>query len=305
MKEDLQSAVSAATFRVLKSLARVLLEARIGIGEFNALARRAYVRAAVEDPTGSGAYRVNVSRIAATTGLTRKEVAALLAEEHGAAPRGHRGRVRAERVLLGWWDDPEFQDRAGTPRCLKRKGQGLTFVTLVKRYSGDSHNAAPVLDELLRSQAIREREDGTLEPLRRTCANIGWDSEGIAAFGEELAEHVETLLHNLRHPESPRFARRIVCQYLDAYAARVLLPEIAEQAEVFLEGAQDALNHPRYPASSRHSAAAGLKVAVALQVFQEPASQAAASAAKALPPDRRRRRSLPRAKRSLRKAEAI
>jgi hypothetical protein len=231
------------------------------------------------------------------------EVAALLAEEHGAPPREHRGRVRAERVLLGWWNDPEFQDRAGTPKCLKRKGSGLTFTTLVKRYSGDSHNAAPILDELLRSQAVREREDGTLEPLSRTCANIGWDSEGITAFGEELAEHVETLLYNLKNPENPRFARRIMCGYLDAHAARVVLPEIAEQAEIFLEGAQDALDHPRYTAVTRRSPAPGLKVAVALQVFQEPAP-ARPLGRGSLPPDRAARRALRLRKRSPRRVGA-
>jgi hypothetical protein len=303
MKNDIKSAVSAATLRVLRSLARVLLEARVGVGEFNALARRAYVQAAVEAAARSGAYRVNVSRIAATTGLTRVEVAALLAEEHGAPPREHRGRVRAERVLLGWWNDPEFQDRAGTPKCLKRKGPGLTFTTLVKRYSGDSHNAAPILDELLRSQAVREREDGTLEPLSRTCANIGWDSEGITAFGEELAEHVETLLFNLKNPENPRFARRIVCGYLDAHAARVVLPEIGEQAEIFLEGVQDALDNPRYTAASKRSQAPGLKVAVALQVFQEP-TPARPPSAIPLPPGRAPRRALRLRKRSPRRMGA-
>lgn len=297
MNEDIKSSVSAATLRILNSLARFLLEARIGIGEFHALARRAYVQAAVQGAAGSGAHRVNISRVAASTGLTRVEVAALLAEEHGAPPREHRGRVRAERVLLGWWNDPEFQDRAGTPRCLKRKGPGLTFASLVKRYSGDSHNAAPILDELLRSRAVREREDRTLEPLSRTCANISWDSEGIASFGEELAEHVETLLYNLKNPENPRFARRVVCEYLDAYAARVVLPEIAEQAEIFLEGAGDTLTHPKYTASSKRSPGAGLKVAVALQVFQKPA---AAKPTPALRPrtDRPRGRGLRAGKRS-------
>jgi hypothetical protein len=279
MSRDIKSAVSDATLRLLRPLAQFLLEARIGIGEFNALARLAYVRAAVQSTTEVGAHRVNASRIAALTGLTRVEVAALLAEERGAAPpREHRGRVRAERVLLGWWNDPEFQDRTGAPERLKRKGPAHSFAALVKRYSGDAQNAAAILDELLRSQAVKEHPDRTLEALSRTCANISWDSRGIEAVGEELAEHFETLLYNLKHPEQPRFARRVVCAYLDAYAARVVIPEIAEQAEIFLEGAQDMLTHPKYGASSKGGPASGLKVAVALQFFHEPARAVPASA---------------------------
>jgi hypothetical protein len=292
MSRDIKSAVSDATLQLLKPLARFLLEARVGVGELNALARRAYVRAAMQNAAASGTYRVNVSRIAAATGLTRVEVAALLAEEHGAPPREHRGRVRAERVLLGWWNDPAFQDPTGQPERLRRKGPGHSFAALVKRYSGDSHNAAAILDELLRSQAVREREDGSLEALSRTCANVSWDSQGIAALGEELAEHFETLLYNLKNPDRPRFARRVVCGYLDAYAARVVIPEIAEQAEIFLEGAQDALNHPKYTARSKGSPARGLKVAVALQVFQETATK---SASRSRPAHTRARRPAPRA----------
>lgn len=295
MSQDIQSAVRAATLELLKPLARFLLEARIGIGELNALARRAYVQAAVQNAAAAGTYRVNVSRIAAATGLTRVEVAALLAEEHGAPPREHRGRVRAERVLGGWWNDPSFQDGDGKPKRLRRKGSGASFAALVKLYSGDTHNAAAILDELLRSQAVREREDGTLEAQSRTCANVSWESEGIAALGEELAEHFETLLYNLKNPDRPRFARRVVCRYLDAYAARVLIPEITEQAEIFLEGAQDALDHPKYTASGKGAAARGLKVAVAVQVFEEPAAKG--DARRRAAPARGRRRGAARVSR--------
>jgi hypothetical protein len=287
MSQDIQSAVRAATLELLRPLARFLLEARIGIGELNALARRAYVQAAVRN-AAAGTYRVNVSRIAAVTGLTRVEVAALLAEERGAPPREHRGRVRAERVLWGWWNDPAFQDAHGGPLRLKRKGPGPSFAALVKRYSGDTHNAAAILEELLRSQAVREREDRSLEALSRTCANVSWDSQGIATLGEELAEHFETLLYNLKNPDRPRFARRVVCRYLDAYAARVVIPEITEQAEIFLEGAQDSLDHPKYTAGGKDAAARGLKVAVAVQVFEEPAARA--EARRRAPPTRDRRR---------------
>ena len=49
MSKDIQSAVRTATLELLKPLARFLLEARIGIGELNALARRAYVQAALQN----------------------------------------------------------------------------------------------------------------------------------------------------------------------------------------------------------------------------------------------------------------
>lgn len=273
MTRNVTGAVNAATLRLLEPLARLLLEARIGIGEFTALARLAYVQAALRESHEARGGRVNVSRIAANTGLTRVEVAALLAEQRGAPPRKQRGRVRAERVLQGWWSDREFQDHSGMPARLPRKGARRSFASLVKRYSGDSHNAASILEELLRSQAVRAHADGTLEAVSRTCVNVGWDEAGIEALGEELAEHIETLLYNLKNPDRPRFVKRVVCARLDPHAARVIVPELAEQAEIFLEGANDALNRPKHPSHKGHSPPNALRFAVALQFFQAPATR--------------------------------
>jgi hypothetical protein len=283
MSPNVTTAVNAATLRVLEPLARFLLEARIGIGEFNALARRAYVKAAVGGESDARFGRVNVSRVAAATGLTRVEVSALLAEQRGAPPRQKRGRVRAERVLQGWWNDPQFQDRSGNPLRLPRSGPKRSFAALVRRHSGDSHNSAAILEELLRSQAVRESPDGALETLSRSCLNVGWDQAGIEALGEELAEHLETLLYNLANPAHPRFSKRVVCGQLDPHAARVIIPEIAEQAEIFLEGALDALNRPRHPTHSRESRSDALRFSVALQFFQAPAPGAKSSQGRAHP----------------------
>jgi hypothetical protein len=291
MSRTVTAAVNAATLRLLEPLARLLLDARVGIGEFSALARLAYVKAAVREAQEARGGRVNVSRIAATTGLSRVEVAALLAEERGAPPRKQRGRVRAERVLQGWWSDPQFHDRTGAPARLPRKGPRRSFAALVKRHSGDSHNTAPVLEELLRSQAVREHPDGTLEAISRTCVNVGWDEDGIEALGEELAEHIETLLYNLKNPDRPRFAKRVVCGDLDPYAARVIIPELAEQAEIFLEGAQDALNRPKHASHKRQSQPNALRVAVAVQFFQAPATR---SGPKTVSRAARRKRSIGR-----------
>ncbi len=276
MSRNVKKAVSGATLRLLEPLVRFLLEARLGIGDLQALSRRAYVRMAAADPANLRDGRLNATRIAATTGLTRIEVSKLLAEERDGPPRGRRrgqdrGRVRAERVLQGWWTDPKFQDASGGPARLPRHGATRSFAALVKRYSGDVHNTAAVLLELLESQAVREHEDGVLEAVSHTCVNVRWDEEGIEALGEELAEHFETLLYNLKNPDQRRFAKRVVCANLDAYEARVLVPELAEQAEVFLEGAQETLSRPARVAKPRLGAAEALRFAVALQFFQQPA----------------------------------
>ncbi len=279
MSRQLKKAASVATLRLLEPLVSFLLEARLGAGDLQRLGRRAYVRVAARDPANFRDGRLNVTKLASVTGLTRIEVTTILAEERGeshpARTRGQdRGRVRAERVLQGWWSDPQFQDNSGGPARLSRDGARKSFAALVKRHSGDSSNASAVLRELLESQAVRRRDDGMLEAISHTCVNVRWDEEGIEALGEELAEHFETLLHNLKNPEQRRFAKRVVCKRLDAYQARVLIPELAEQAQVFLEGAEETLTRPTRAAKSGATETDFLRFAVALHFFQQPAPPA-------------------------------
>src|SRR5262245_47498543 len=80
MTEPLKSAIRAAALRLVDPLVKWLLEAGIGVADFLPLVKIAYVRAASERGSLSGAEpeRPNVSRIAVITGMTRVEVAAIL-----------------------------------------------------------------------------------------------------------------------------------------------------------------------------------------------------------------------------------
>lgn len=268
----MKQAVQDAVLRILLPLSRVLVEARVGIGEFHGLAKLAYVKAAVKDRRTGSRARPNVSRIAAATGLTRPEITTYLAQPPGVLPPIQRGRSRAESVLAGWHEDSEFLDPdTGSPATLKPKGARRSFASLVRRYSGDTSPAA-ILHELIRAGAARKLEDGRIKALRRTCANLTWDVGGIEALGQEVAHYIETLIHNLEHPEAPAYARHIECGQLDAQAARVVLPEIEEHADLFLESTGITLRHPRHTAKSEAARKDALKVAVSVHVYQAPAA---------------------------------
>lgn len=277
VSDEIKQAVEDAALRILEPLAQVLLEAGVGVGEFHAIAKLAYLRAAIAEGRAAGHMRPNVSRIAAATGLTRVDIAAHLAHPLGKHPPARRGRSRAESVLAGWHEDAAFRDpKTHAPALLKRKGTRRSFAALARRYSGDSNSAA-ILQELIRAGAARVLDDGRIEALSRTCANVSWDPEGLAALGEAIAEHLQALVHNLQHPEAPYYARRIECLALDAQAARVLIPEIREHAELFLESTEIALRHPKHLATSERARKQALKFAVAVHFFQAPAHRGGSS----------------------------
>lgn len=268
-ERDIRAAARGAVLKVLEPLAQLLLEMGLGVGELHALSKLAYVEAASGRQAGrANGARPNVSRIAATTGLTRQEVASILARPPGALPPVRRGRARAENVLSGWYTDPEFTDRSGAPLLLPRKGPKRSFAALVARY-GTAVKPASILRELLRAGAARELKDGQVEALSRTCANVHWDAESLDAIGTEIAEHCETLLYNLQHPDAPRYARRIECAGIDVNSMRVLVPDIREDADVFLEGAQLRLSDPRYQAKSARAREHAVRFMISVQLFQE------------------------------------
>jgi len=119
VSETVKAAVLRAVLRLLEPLVRLLLEAGVGVGEFNQLAKIAYTRAARDAVPEA---RPNISRIAVLTGIPRSEVAEILRrpEEYRADPE--RGLQRAERVLQGWWKDADFCDRNGEPAKLPYGG---------------------------------------------------------------------------------------------------------------------------------------------------------------------------------------
>jgi len=304
MTEPLKSAIRAAVLRFLDPLVKWLLEAGIGVADFLPLVKIAFVRAASERGSLSGAEpeRPNVSRIAVITGMTRVEVAAIL--ESGAAERPHdRGRQRAERVLSGWWNDSVFHDDLGQPALLPVNGR-RSFAALVERYSGARALVAAIRDELLRVRAIRRLPDGRLQALSRTYATVRWDPDGVMAVGEQLNELCATLTHNLRFPARALYVRRVVNAQLDPRYVPMLTRDIEQHAKVLADSFDDALNDPKatLPGNPRQTGAVSL--GVALYVFASTQEQTpheahiSEPAGKRLPKQGKRlTRALPRRKR--------
>jgi len=152
-----QATVSSATVRgatelqhLLTELALVLLPRGMTPKTFAALARSAFVQAA-SDMSKLRNGRVNHSRVAAQTGLTRADVKRLLV--HNAFGSTTRGQTALERVMDGWRADREFRNRAGNPGKLPISGARGSFERLVRKYGGDIPHRA-VLDELRRIGAV-------------------------------------------------------------------------------------------------------------------------------------------------------
>jgi|SRR5579883_495387 len=139
--------------QLLGELALALLPLGITPTRFSKLARDAFVRAAA----GKSRLRngkVNHSKVAALTGLSRKEIRRILNRSAATVEPSRPTNTPSERVVHGWLTDRRFLTGRGDPKALAGGRGDSSFGQLVKAYGGDISPRA-VLEELVRSGRVR------------------------------------------------------------------------------------------------------------------------------------------------------
>lgn len=227
---------------VLDPLARVFLKLGFGAGEFATFCKIAYVRAVAEEQKETTGY-VNRSRVAVVTGLTRPEVSRLLKSGDNTLASRAWHRHRAARVLDGWHSDPRFASRTG-PLPLPVKGAQASFEALVRKYGGDIP-AKAVLRELMDAEAISKTRTGLVRPRRRHIALRSHQSTKLAVISMKLGTYLQTLLHNLEHPDDLLYEQTVSRRNVSAAIVPYLRHEIAARGNALLSMISDQLRRPR------------------------------------------------------------
>ena len=171
--------------QLLRELAFILVSRGISLKGFSDLSRSAFVQAAAGLSRLQNG-RVNYSRVAATTGLSRADVKRLLENRRTGAFVANP-QTAVERVLNGWRHDPRFS-RAGKARLLRIVGSTKSFNSLAKRYGGDVPYRA-VLTELQRIGAVTaDHKYVRLRPTRylRKSHDLGSFSAALPALIDGL-----------------------------------------------------------------------------------------------------------------------
>lgn len=194
--------------QLLVELAFILLPRGITPEKFSALSREAFIRAAAERSRLRNG-RINRSKVAALTGLSRREIKRILEIDHFATSleRNHSIHTPSKRVVQGWLTDRRFVTRQGQPKMLAIGGPESSFQRLVKEYGGDI-SPRGVLEELARSRTIRkvgQRLELRVSKLRSEKAGLSGFSriipvliDGLRIASSEQNLPVESRLFRLR-----------------------------------------------------------------------------------------------------------
>lgn len=210
MGRNVKEHLRLALRMMLKPLVRLLISQGVSHGDFSEAAKDVYVEMAIRHFDQS--EKLNQSRTAILTGLTRKEVKnvidrAMSAESH------NKNFSRPSRVLAGWHSDPKYVGPYGVPLEIPYESAaqgGPSFVELVRIYSGDMA-PRPMLKELVRVGAVVELENKTYKAVRRDFEAEALSPELVERLGKVGHYFFSTVAANIEKAEqgSGYFDRRV------------------------------------------------------------------------------------------------
>lgn len=182
MGQDVKDHLRQALSLMFKPLVRLLIAQGVTHAEFSETAKDVYVEVALRHFEVDD--RVNKSRVAILTGLTRKEVKNVI-DRALTVDYKERTYSRPARVLTGWYSDPAFQGPYGIPLELQYENSNSdepSFSELVRRYSGDM---APrqMLNQLIESGSVIEIE-GRYKAVNRAFTHSQLSPSSIRRLGD-------------------------------------------------------------------------------------------------------------------------
>lgn len=237
------SAAREALAGLLEPLAGFALDAGLSIHEVETLLRIAAVRSAAKRQR-EVSQRVNISGIAASTGISRAEVSRILkSPERTEAPPPAKAREQqaTNRILSAWHEDPRFTKPNGQPAELKIFGPGATFDALVKQH-GRGLPTRAMLDELARAQALEVRPGQKVRAKALVAVDRGASPQAIKAFGERAEQLLAAMLATMRDPDGHQFVTHIEGAVRSVGVLPVLRREVAERGSDFLASMRDSIN---------------------------------------------------------------
>lgn len=261
MKPKHKEGANSDLRRLLFELALVLLPCRISPSRFSRLAREAFIRAAA----GHARLRngkVNYSKVAALTGLPRKEIGRILKQPSTCLePDSSMARMPAERVLRGWLTDRRFLTRQGRPKSLGISGETFSFERLVKEYGGDISPRA-VLEELTRSNWISRIG----KRLEIRVSRVPSKRDGLGPLARVIPALVDCLKIASQQPTSSidSMLYRISLQATTEAELALIRQRCSSAVKSLLRGLEESLEHEFTIPARKRSPAHALAVTVLL-----------------------------------------
>jgi len=271
MSENFKSTLLMAFAKLMRPLVRILLRNGVAYGEFTEVVKRVYVDVTASTIRSTGGV-ASESKVAIKTGLSRTEVARLLAAPSvdGDALEAQTNRVG--RILTIWHQDTgpygiplelPFDDKPG-----KR-----SFCELVRRSGAEDVPPADLLDELVRVGAAAQLPNGLIRVLARSYLPSQTDPAALEFMSVAFTDLASTLARNLEYEDRSKFFERRVWtpHGIATQDVGVFEEMVNDQGQHFLETLDDWLTAREAEARTRDVEV--VRVGVATYLFQREQEQ--------------------------------
>ncbi len=239
-RNDLRTLARKAISRLLDPLAEFVIDAGLTAADVNALLREASVRSLANSQLQTFS-RVNISGIAATTGIPRAEISRILGRKTADTKRQlDRQQQSTNRILAAWHNESRFTDAHGHPATLKLYGRGATFEALVKSY-GRGIPPRALLDELVRSQVVDVLSGQRIRARAPVVIHPGLNPQFVKTLGDRAADLLSTMLSNMKEPESPLFVATVSSSTVAVRSLPLVRKELSTKSAEFLSDVQKTL----------------------------------------------------------------
>jgi len=261
MQQTIKRHLIAAVRMMLKPLVRLLISQGVTHTDLSQAAKDVFVEVAIRHFMEH--QKINQSRIAVITGLTRKEVKRVL-DNARQSEEQDAGFSRPGRILTAWHTDPKFIGPYGLPLDLPYDSESpdvSSFKSLVKTYGADN-SAKIMLDVLLSSGSVTTLDNGLLRPVRRSFEPSALSAELIERFGFVAHDFLSTAAHNIEAPSEGKFMERVVRadRALSPKALTVLSGFMKENSQTLLEKVDNQMVSLKDPGSGDDKVMTGMGV---------------------------------------------
>ncbi len=174
--------------------------------------REAFVRAARLALADLPSNRLT-SRISATTGLTRREIARL--ENQPVREREPR-RSPVTELFMRWLADPALRTSAGKPQPLPRQGPAPSFEALAQSVTRDVHPRT-LMEELCRLRlAEHDASTDTVQILQEAFVPRGDWARMVSYLGDNVGDHLRAATANVLGDGNQELEQAIFADELSA-----------------------------------------------------------------------------------------
>ena len=217
-----ENPLCGAVERLLAPLARLCLANGMKHDTVEELLKQSFIQEAHKLQPDQPQHGV-VSRIAAATGIGRREVTRLLKERPG------RRSVKiplASQVIARWSADPAYRANDGSPASLPRQGKQPSFEALARTITRDMHPRS-ILEELLRLGVVSHDEATEQISLLQTDYIPGSDNAEMLMFlGDNAGDHLASAVANLSEGVIKHHDQAVFADELSEASVKALSPLI-------------------------------------------------------------------------------